>query len=102
MVALALLGRAPRGSVALGLLAALAGLGAFAAGGLGWVSQRTRTDGATTAPGLTANDRERLQAYGYAEAVMPFEFGAGAGALPLLAGTAAFGFGLRKKRPAPR
>jgi hypothetical protein len=88
IVALIALGKKPGIAAAVGLAAAVAGLLTMGAGTVGWFTARAHTLGAVSAPGLDARDRERILAYGNADASMPLKFGFGLGAIPLLAGAA--------------
>ena len=98
LVALIALGKKPGVAAAVGFAAAVAGLLAIGAGAMGSWSARKHTDGALSSPGLTARDRERIGAYGYAEAKMPLKFGLGLGVIPLLAGAALGVAGMTKAR----
>ena len=100
LVALVVLRTSPVVAAGLGLAGALAGLLTMAAGAIGYASARAHTDAACSSPGLAARDRERLVAYGYAEATMPLELGVALGAIPLLGGGALgiVGIAMERKR----
>ena len=98
LAALIALGKKPGVTAAAGFAAVAVGLLTFGAGAMGSWSARKRTDGALSSPGLTARDRERIGAYGYAEARMPLKFALALGAIPLLAGAALGAVGMAKAR----
>lgn len=86
--------------IALGAVAALAGIAAIGLGAFGWSSQRHSTDHTIAAvSGLTAHEAERIHADGYQRAQYPLLFGGGAGALPLLLGAVSAGTALARREP---
>jgi hypothetical protein len=80
--------KARTGGLVAGILAACLGLGAIGSGAVGRSIGRSHTDAAATAAGLTAHDRARIVAYGYAESGLNLTFGLAVGLLPVLGGLA--------------
>ena len=98
IVGFVLVRKAPKAAIVVGLFGALAGFGAVGMGLFGWWSGRTMVDAVVSVPGLTANDRARLQELGYAEASYSLLVGAVSGVLPALGGLIVAGVGVARSR----